>query len=67
MCENKEEKDMLAHVDEISIDKVLRKPKNKRTNLLSSATEKTFNTMNELTKKNRGLSNLTYKKLYREE
>lgn len=68
MCkDDKEEKDMLAHVDERPMNNVLRRPKNKRTNLLSSATDETFKTLNEITKKQRGLSNLTLKKMRREE
>ncbi len=63
----KGDEDMLAHADKISSQNALRKPKIKRTNLLSSSTDETFKTMNEISKKQRGLSNLTYKKLFGEE
>ncbi|WP_335871946.1 hypothetical protein [Bacillus sp. 2205SS5-2] len=47
-------------------DAIKRKPKNKRTNLLSTATPSDLKTLNEKTKKNRGISNLTYKKVFGE-
>jgi hypothetical protein len=64
--DKKGDEDMLARVHEASAS-ALRKPRRKRTSLLSSATDETFKEMNELTKRNRGLSNLTYKDLDREE
>lgn len=69
VCEHdkEEKKAMLPQVDKPPMNSVSGKSKNKRTNLLSSATEETLKTVNEMTKKQRGLSNLTYKQLYREE
>lgn len=64
---DKGDDDMLARVDEFPENVISRKQKREKTNLLASAQEETFKTMNELTKRNRGLSNLTYKDLRREE
>lgn len=68
MCkDDKEEKDMLAHVDERPKNNALRRPKNKRTNLLPYATDETLKTLSEITKKQRELSNITLKKMRGEE
>ncbi len=68
MKKDEEEKDMLAQVEENATNNsALRKPKNKRTNLLSFTTPDQFKIINEKTKKNRGLSNLTYKRVFGEE
>lgn len=64
MCKNEEEKEMLAQIENVDVKNTLRKPKRKRTNLLSSATDDTFKIMNEISKKNRGISNLTHKNVY---
>ena len=63
MC-NEEEKDMLAAPAE-SLS--LRKPKHARTNLLSKAGVKDIKVLNEKSKSSRGLSNLTYKRLFGED
>ncbi len=39
---NKKRDDDMTTVEEFAISNVLNRPKNKRTNLLSSATDKTF-------------------------
>lgn len=44
-----------------------RKPRVKRSNLISSMTTEEFKMMNENSKNVNGLSNLTYKQLYSEE
>lgn len=62
VCE-KEEKDMLA----IQKGASFRKPKRNRTNLLSSANEKDIALLNSKTKRNRGLSNLNYKRVFGED
>lgn len=66
MDKGEEEKDMLAQVEK-GCTNYLRKPKNKRTNLLSSTSPEQLRTINEKTKKNRGLSNLTYERVFWEE
>lgn len=63
---DKEEEEMLAQYDAIEYTS-LRKPKTKRSNLLASATSETLKIVNEKTKKNRSLSNITYGRLYGEE
>jgi hypothetical protein len=68
MKKDEEEKDMLAQVEnDVTNNSHLRKPKNKRTNLLSSTTPDQLRIINEKTKKNRGLSNLTYHRVFGEE
>ncbi len=60
MCKGKEERDMRTAVNKLSERNVPRKPKNNRKNLLSSATDETIKITNYITKKQRGLGNLTY-------
>lgn len=60
----KGEKKMLA-ITEAKVTP--RKPRVKRSNLISSMTTEDFKMMNENSKNVNGLSNLTYKQLYSEE
>ena len=59
--------DMFARANEKSLPKKLSKQKTKRTQLLSVAMDQTFKTMNDISKNQRGLSNLTYQDLYEKE
>lgn len=43
-----------------------KKPKYKKTNLLSAATAEDIKIINQLTKNDRGLSSLTYQEIYSE-
>lgn len=45
----------------------LRKPKTQRSNLLYNASQEDLKLVNNLSKKNRGLSNLTYKRVFGED
>jgi hypothetical protein len=65
MC-NEEDKDM-AMPEQILNQKPLRKPKREKSNLFSSTTPERLEMINKKSKRNGGLSNLTYGRVFGKE
>jgi len=66
MCEDKGEKGMAMPQEQV-LKKPLRKAKREKSNLFASTNTARLTVINEKSKKNGGLSNLTYGRVYGED
>lgn len=67
MSKDKEDGEDMAMPEQVLNQKYLRTPKRKKSNLFSSTTPDRLRIINEKSKKNGGLSNLTYGRIFGEE